>query len=154
MGSIWQVKTYLYNAASLLSRRYVNKRFKIFLKRYCESQWVKGLQSCSPLNIEDDQNCPGLKPGPYTSGLTLATRQNFLFNLQLWQLVTWEPFDIQRPTVLLWKDLESIVNILSVQETGCILKIDFDLSKWPHFHRAYVVTVPFILILAVAVLAN
>ena len=28
-----------------------------------------------------------------------------------------------------------------VQEAGSILKVSFALSKWPHFHRAYLVTV-------------
>ena len=39
-----------------------------------------------------------------------------------------------------------------VQEVSSILRVGFALSKWPHLHRAYVVTVPFILILAVYVL--
>ena len=37
------------------------------------------------------------------------------------------------------------------QEASSILWVGFALSKWPHLHRAYVVTVPFILILAVFV---
>ena len=57
------------------------------------------------------------------------------------QLVTLKLFDIQRPTVPLWKDLEPVVNILFAQETGCILKISFALSKRPYLRRAYVVTV-------------
>ena len=43
--------------------------------------------------------------------------------------VTLEPFDIQRPTVPLWKGLDEFVNILSAQEPGSILKTDFALSK-------------------------
>ena len=38
------------------------------------------------------------------------------------------------------------------QEASSILWVGFALSKWPHLHRAYVVTVPFILILAVCTL--
>ena len=40
---------------------------------------------------------------------------------------------------------------LKSQEASSILRVGFALSKWPHLHRAYVVTVPFILILAVYV---
>ena len=40
-----------------------------------------------------------------------------------------------------WKNLDSVANIVSVQETGSILKIGFSLSKRPYFNRAYLVTV-------------
>ena len=36
------------------------------------------------------------------------------------------------------------------QEASSILWVGFSFSKLPHLHRAYVVTVPFILILAVS----
>ena len=39
------------------------------------------------------------------------------------------PFDIQRLTIPLLKDLDPVVNIVSAQETDSILKIDFALSK-------------------------
>ena len=65
----------------------------------------------------------------------------FFSNLKLWQFVTLQPFDLQTPTVPLWKDLEPVVNILSAQETRSILKIGFALSKVPYLHSAYVVTV-------------
>ena len=55
--------------------------------------------------------------------------------------VTLEPFDIKRPTAPLWKGLEPLVNILSAQETGSFLKIDFALSKWPNLHRVYLIRV-------------
>ena len=77
MNILWEGKTYLSYAASLLSRNYVNKRFKTFPKRYCESLYVKGLQSYSPSNIEDDKNGQGLEPGPHSSGSILAEWQNF-----------------------------------------------------------------------------
>ena len=43
----------------------------------------------------------------------------------------------------------SCPNMSKVQEAGSILRIGFALLKWPHLHRVYLVTVPFILILAV-----
>ena len=85
---------------------------------------------------------PGeLKSRPTGSSGARVGRQTCSWDLQLWQLVTLKPFDIQNSTVNLWKDLEPVVNILSAQETGFILKISFALSNWPYLHRAYVVTV-------------
>ena len=48
------------------------------------------------------------------------------------------------------KDLNRLKKYVKYQEVSSILKMGFALSKWPHLHRAYVVTVPFILILAVS----
>ena len=64
----------------------------------------------------------------------------FLLNLQIWQLVTFQPFDLQRPTIPLWnwKDLELVVKIVSDQETDNIWKIGFALSKSTYLHKAYV----------------
>ena len=82
---------------------------------------------------------PGLEPGPPARGSIMAKWQNFLSNLQLWQLVTLQSFVLQRPTVSLWKGLSLIKNILSIQKVGRIFNIGFALSKWPHLHRPYVV---------------
>ena len=46
-----------------------------------------------------------------------------------------------RVTVPLWKDLDPVVNMFSAEQTGNILHIGFAFSKWPHFHRAYLVTI-------------
>ena len=45
----------------------------------------------------------------------------------------------KRLTVPLWKDLDLVVCIAPAQETGKILKIGFDLSKWPYLQRACVI---------------
>ena len=47
------------------------------------------------------------------------------------------------------KDLNRLKKYVKYQEASSILIGSFALSKRPHLHRAYVVTVPFILILAV-----
>ena len=39
------------------------------------------------------------------------------------------------------KDLNPFSTVSKVQEDGSILKIGFTFSKWPHLHRAYLVTV-------------
>ena len=53
------------------------------------------------------------------------------------------------PKFLALKDLNPFKTVLKFQKASSILKVFFALSKWPHLHRAYLVTVPFILILAV-----
>ena len=39
-------------------------------------------------------------------------------------------FDLQRPTIPLWKDLKLAVNIVSAQESGSILKIENEISRY------------------------
>ena len=124
-----------------MSKKYVNNKFKIFPKRYCESLYVKRLQSYQLSKLEVWQ-----KVLPCGRSRTRRVWPGFesrpiLIILNVWRTVTLQPFDLQRLTVPLWKDLDSVVNIFSAQETGSILKIGFDLSNWPHLHRAYVVTV-------------
>ena len=47
------------------------------------------------------------------------------------------------------RDLNRLKKYVKYQEASSILRMSFALSKWPHLHKAYVVTVPFIQILAV-----
>ena len=47
----------------------------------------------------------------------------------------------RHPQYLFWKIQTSSVDRVSVLEANCILKIGFELSKWPHFNRAYVLGV-------------
>ena len=53
------------------------------------------------------------------------------------------------PTFSGLKDLNPFKAFYKIQEASSILKVGFAPLKWPYLHRAYVVTVPFILILAV-----
>ena len=39
------------------------------------------------------------------------------------------------------KDLIPFTAVSEVQEASSILKVSFDFSKWPHFHKAYQVTI-------------
>ena len=51
--------------------------------------------------------------------------------------------------LLCQKDLNLLKKHTKNQEASSISRVGFTLSNWPHLHKAYVVTVPFILILAV-----
>ena len=128
-----------------MSRKYVNKWFKTFPKRYWGSLDVKGLQSYQQSKVEAWQ-----KILPFGQNRTRRVRPGFesrsvfiILNIQ--GTVTLEPFDIQRPTVPLWKGLEPLVNIVSAQEICSILKTDFALLKWPHLHRVYLIRVKHLL---------
>ena len=83
------------------------------------------LTTCSRSHISEGQRatklCPGLKPGPQAYGSISLGWNKSLQNLQLPQLITLQPFDLQKPTLSLWKDLKHIVNIILTQETGSIL---------------------------------
>ena len=134
-------KIYLSNASSLLSRKYVNKWFKTFRKRYWGSLHVKGLQSYQQSKVEAWQ-----KIMPFCQNRTRRVRPGFescsvFIILNVRGTVTLEPFDIKISTVPLWKGIDPFVNILSAQEIGSILKTDFTLSKWPHLHRVYLIRV-------------
>ena len=60
---------------------------------------------------------------------------------QFWNIVTLQRFDLKKPTVPLYKDLDLVVYIVSIQETASIFRIGFALSKWPHFYGAYFIGV-------------
>ena len=57
--------------------------------------YVKGVQSYQPSNFENDSALPGIEPGPTGLSGAKAGRQTFSWDLQLWQLVTLQPFDLQ-----------------------------------------------------------
>ena len=57
--------------------------------------------------------------------------------LKVLQLVKLQPFDLERPEVPLWKNLNYLQNILLIQRTESISRICFAFSQWPHLHRAF-----------------
>ena len=76
--------------------------------------WSKGCKDASCQTFEESN------PGhPRLVPLWPSGRNSFQTSI----------FDLQRSTVHLWKDLDPVVNIVSAQETGSLLKIDFALSK-------------------------
>ena len=61
-----------------------------------------------------------------------------------WISITFCSITVTICILFLWKvpNLNPLKCTLEVQEAGSILKVCFALSKLPHFHRAYLVTVP------------
>ena len=94
---------------------------------------VGDLKKILPHVQDSNPGCPGW----FESG----HRVGFFSDLQLWQLVFLQPFDLQTPTVPLWKDLNLPVDSISVQESSSTFNVFYLHSKWPHFNRAYVVRV-------------
>ena len=65
----------------------------------------------------------------------------FFLDLQLWQLVFLQSFDLQRPAIPLWKDLNLLYWLRFCPRDQEHFKHRFALSNWPHFNRAYVLGV-------------
>ena len=95
MRSLWEGKTHLWNAASLLNFWHCWKKIGFFNTENLGS--IKGLQSYSPSNFEKDLTPGELECGPISSSGAGAGRQTFSWDLQLWQLVTLQPFDLSIP---------------------------------------------------------
>ena len=108
--------------------------------RYCGSLWVKGLQNYKLSKLKVWKKiCSWLESN--NSRVAQVQVLDDLIILKVWQTVTLRPFNLQRPTVPLWREQDFVVIILSTQETGSFLNIDLAVSKWPHFNTAYVVSV-------------
>ena len=65
--------------------------------------YVKGLQIYQPSNFENDSTPGNLESGLTGSSGAGAGRQTFSWDLQLWQLVTLKPFDLQTSYLQYWK---------------------------------------------------
>ena len=79
---------------------------------------------------------PGIKPGLLACGLTQAKRRIILRPPTL-KFVTLQRFDLQRPRVPVWKDVNVLKNVDSIQGTSIIFRIDFACSNLFHFNSAY-----------------
>ena len=140
LGSLWGGRTNPKNCACLISLKYFFMRFRPFQSGtvgLSESKDCK-VTSCQRWRFEKNS---AIRP---TSDHTRAAWVRFPYNriiLQLWQLVTLQPVDLQRPTVPLWKYLNLLKNTISNQRTSRIFDTVFAHSKWPHLHMAYLLGV-------------
>ena len=66
----------------------------------------------------------------------------FLFQPSTLTACILQPFDLQRPTVPLWKDLYPLVTTYSAQVSGSNLDINFVLPKRLYLHMADFVSGP------------
>ena len=119
--SIWEQKIYLWNTASILNRKIVNSKVKIFSKRYCEFQMAAKLQS---INLWGCSNCLVLEPWPHAYGSTLAGWENF-FKPPTLTACNFAAFNLQRPTLPLCNDQKLFKNTFLIYTVlGSLSKFD------------------------------
>ena len=85
-----------------------------------------------------------LEPGPNALALTsagMAEAADFFLRTPTLTASNFAALWPTDPKLLALKDLNLFSKCKKFQNGGSILKLSFALSKWPHFHRAYVVTV-------------
>ena len=106
------------------------------------------MQNYWPSNFENDLTLVHLELGPTSSSVAGAVWDFFVRppTLTTGNFKAIWPKDLK---ILAMKDPNCLKKYAKYQEGSGILKMGFALSKWPHLHRAYLVSVPFILILAV-----
>ena len=106
--------------------------------------YIKGLQSYQLSKLEVSRKSLPLRPfHPYcvqshSARVRFRARSNHFQSLTASNFEALWPIDLK---FLAFKDLFSFSIVSKVQEAGSILKVVFALSKWPHLHRAYLVTV-------------
>ena len=137
MRSLWQGKTYLSNASSLLDRDWVNK-WGLDLSK--EVLWVSLCQRAAKLQavkVGGWSYCPGIEPGLRSCGPRWAAWQDFFQISNFDSLYFCRPLIYRDPQYLFGKIKTSPVDKKSVQKTSSIFRIGFAWSKWPHFNSAY-----------------
>ena len=113
-------------------------RFRSFKRGTVSLFMSKGCKTTSCQIWRSEKN-PAPRP---TSNHTSAAQVWFLDDtiiLQLWQLVTLQPLDLQRSTVTgkISTSLTNTVSIERTEKTERIFNTSYSLSKWPHLLRAY-----------------
>ena len=99
---LWEIKKYLWNISSLLSRSYVNNKVKIFPKSTVDLCWSKSykIKSFQSLRFEKDSAiCQELN---HTHVAQFWVLDDW-FIFKVWRTITLQAFDLQGLTICLWK---------------------------------------------------
>ena len=88
------------------------------------------MQSCG-LSILDDLIIRDSNPGRLRTVSSWPSAR-FILDLQLRQLTTFQPIQVKRFAVALWKDLNLLKNTLLSQKTGSIFKMFCSLKVIPY----------------------
>ena len=115
MGSLWESKTYLKNPNSPLNGFYVLWRFRSFHRGIVSLIRSKG---CKFVVCQTLKMIWLSRTRTWAAFIWLESGRatGFFSDLQLWQLIVLQSFDLQGPAIPLWKDL--------------ILEIFGELSPW------------------------
>ena len=104
------------------------KSFERVIVNNCSS---KGSKATSYQSLRSEKKSATRCAGPLRT-ISMWPRfesQTMTLSSKFDRLQLYSPFDLQRPTVPLKKDLNSVGNILTNEDSGNIFKINFALSK-------------------------
>ena len=118
-NNIWLHKGMMFNRLNLV----------MFVKNYQTAFKVGGLKKKSA-----DQ------PRPYSNQLAQIRERLGSNHSQSLMAENFEALWPTDPKFLALKDLILFKRYIKNQDARSTLRVDFSLSKWPHFHRAYLVT--------------
>ena len=97
-----------------------------------------------PLNFENDWSWPGIEPRLNAIAHNLggmAKAADFFLRTPTLASNNFAALWSTNPKFSALKDLNSFSTVSKVENAGNSLKAGFALSKWPHLHRGYLVTV-------------
>ena len=91
----------------------------------------------------------GIEPEPHLRGSRWAGRLHFFQTSNFDSLQFWCQLTYRDPQYHFGKISTSLTNSSSIKRTKRILNTSYALSKWPHLHRAYVISGCIFFLLAV-----
>ena len=148
MGWCWESKSNPKNAASFLNLVVYWKGDYIFL---CKIDWVSrsnGFKVTS-FKVRGFNKKSANRPRPHLNHSAQIQLYQMSNHSQTLTASNFEAIWLTDFKFIAMKDLNLLKEDTKNKEAGSILKVFFALSKWPHFHRAYLVTVPMPMSIAV-----
>ena len=136
MRSLWESKTYPYNAANLLECWFILKRA---VDLYTFNRGSVGQRAGKLLTAQ-------VEPFEFGAGST-PTGAKSLSKFDRWQLCS--PLTFRSYTNCVERS-KTLSQYMSVEEAGSISSLCFTLSKWWHFNSVYLLRGQFVLLSIVA----
>ena len=116
---------------------------------------IWGLYKCWLSSFENDWLGRGIEPGPNALAHKfggMAEAADFFLRTPTLTASNFAALWATDPKFWALKFLNLFLKRVKFQRTGSILRLGFAWSKWPHFNRAYLVTVSFRIFIAVCML--
>ena len=130
IGVLWSSKNHPKSPVIPLSRQYVNNWWELDLSK--EVLWLSVGQKVAklqPVKFGGWSYDLGLEPGSPAVWFDSGRSAEYFSNLQLWQVVTLQPFGLKRPTVPLLKDLTLVINKSSKKELVFLTELKREFQK-------------------------
>ena len=93
------------------------------------------------LKVGDLKKKSAIRPRPHSNHSARIQIRPRLNHSQSLMAGNFAALSTAAPKFLALKDLNLFSTVVKVQEADSIFKVGFALSKWPHLHRAYLVTI-------------